>query len=148
MNDGYLPVFSLLSMTIIYRACSMVGTFSLLIPMVPEKALNGRPEDNVLLQTIPNVNDALWMKEIYRAPKDTFSSIYRFLLERKVLLRKASCIENVIEKRDTCLLGMHSQGNMNLDSGISESVYYTCTLDKAFRFYKMAMFDTIPCQVY
>ena len=31
-------------------------------------SLNGRPEDTVSMQTIPNVNDALWTKEIYRTP--------------------------------------------------------------------------------
>ena len=34
------------------------------------------------------------------------------------------------------MVGICSQGNVNLDSGISESVCYTCTLDKAYRFFQ------------
>ena len=68
-----------------------------------------------------------------------------------MLLQKANHIRNIIEKRDTSVLGICSQSNDNcLDTGVSESVCYNHTLDIAYRFFKMAMsktFDTIPCQV-
>ena len=100
-------------------------------------AVSGRPEDVVLLQVIPDVSDTLWTKEIYKAPKVTFSSIYRFLVERKVLLQRANRIENVIEKRDSFVLGRLNRSNVNcLDSGASESVCYTRTLDRAYRFFQ------------
>ena len=98
--------------------------------------LNRRPEGIVLLQTIPDVKDGLWTKEIYKAPKVTFSSIFQFLVDRKVLIKKANHIENVTERRDNSNLGIHVQGNVNLDNAICESVCYTRTLDKAYCFYQ------------
>ena len=107
---------------------------------------NNSSEDVALVRTIPDMNDKLWSKEIYKAPKVTFSSIFQFLVDRKVLIRKANHVDNVIEKRDCSDLGIQTQGNVNLDSGCqgnansdtctSESVCYTRTLDKAYRFFQ------------
>jgi len=108
--------------------------------------LNKTPEDIVLVQTIPDIKDSLWSTEIYKAPKVTFSSIFQFLVDRKILIKKANSIENVIERRDYSDLGIQIQGNVNLDSDIqgkvildtatSESICYTRTLDKAYCFYQ------------
>lgn len=105
--------------------------------------LNRKSEDIVLVKTIPDITDSLWSTEIYKAPKVTFSSIFRFLVDRKVLIKKANHIENVIERRDYSDLGIQTQGNVNSDSDIqgdanldSESVCYTRTLDKAYRFFQ------------
>ena len=95
------------------------------------------------MKTIPDITDSLWSTEIYKAPKVTFSSIFRFLVDRKVLIKKANHIENVIERRDYSDLGIQTQGNVNSDSDIqgdanldSDSVCYTRTLDKAYRFFQ------------
>ena len=103
-------------------------------------------EDIVLVQAIPDVKDNLWSNEIYKAPKVTYSSIFQFLVDRKVLIKKANHIENVIERRDSSDLGIQtqgdvhsdsdSQGNKNSDTATSESICYTRTLDKAYRFFQ------------
>ncbi|XP_065894575.1 uncharacterized protein [Dysidea avara] len=98
--------------------------------------LNKNPEDVTLLRTIPDIKDSLWTKEIYKAPSVTFGTIYQFLVERKVLIKKANHLESVIDRRDSSDLGVHVQGNVNLSPGTSESVSYTRTLDKAYRFFQ------------
>ena len=87
--------------------------------------LNKNPEDVTLLRTIPDIKDSLWTKEIYKAPSVTFGTIYQFLVERKVLIKKANHLESVIDRRDGSDLGVHVQGNVNLSPGISESVSYS-----------------------
>jgi len=67
-------------------------------------------------------------------------------MDCKVIIKKANCTENVIERGDYSDLGIQIQGNVNLDSDIqgkvildtatSESVRCTRTLDKAYRFYQ------------
>jgi len=69
------------------------------------------------VRTIPDIKDSMWSTEIYKAPKVTFSSIFQFLVDRKVLIKKANC-KNVIERRDYSDLGIQIQGNVNLDSDI------------------------------
>ena len=95
-------------------------------------ALHKKSEDVVLVQSIPKVNDHLWTKELFKAPKVTYSTIYKFLVERKVLLRKASHIENIIENRDTSVLGSQSNGTCH----DKESICYTRTLDRAYVFFQ------------
>ena len=46
--------------------------------------------DDALLQSIPPAKDAHWTKALYKAPKVTFGTIYKFLVDRKVLLKKLS----------------------------------------------------------
>ena len=96
------------------------------------------------MRTIPDIKDSLWSTEIYKASKVTFSSIFQFLVDRKI--KKANSIENVIERRDYSDLGIQIQGNVNLDSDIqgkvildtatSKSICYTRTLGKAYYFYQ------------
>ena len=113
-----------------------------------------------MVQAIPDVKDSLWSNEIYKAPKVTYSCIFQFIVDHKVLIKKANHIENVIERRDSSDLGIQtqgnvhsdsdSQGNTNSDTATFESICYTRTLDKAYRFSKMAMYKiivTILCQV-
>ena len=95
-------------------------------------ALHKNSEDIVLVQSIPKINDHLWTKELYKAPKVTYSTIYKFLVERKVLLRKASHIENIIENRDTSVLGSQCNGTCY----DKESICYTRTLDRAYVFFQ------------
>jgi len=96
-----------------------------------------------LVQAIPDVKDSLWSNEIYKAPKVTYSCIFQFIVDHKVLIKKANHIENVIERRDSSDLGIQtqgnvhsdsdSQGNTNSDTATFESICYTRTLDKAYR---------------
>ena len=75
MHDGYLPVCNLLSMTIINRICDYIkyGWDMFLIDPVggadvqnklQATSLNRKSEDIVLLQTIPNINDTIWTKDL------------------------------------------------------------------------------------
>lgn len=89
-------------------------------------------EDPILVQSIPKVNDPLWTKELFKTPKVTYSTIYKYLVERKVLLRKTSQIESIIESRDASLLGDQSNGTCQN----FESVCYTRTLDRAYVFFQ------------
>ena len=60
--------------------------------------------ETIFLQCIPKSNDTQWSKEIYRIPKVTFSTIYQFLVEHKVLVKKADCIDDIIERRNSSSL--------------------------------------------
>ena len=100
-------------------------------------AKNKKSLDAILIQSIPRPNDVQWTKHLYKAPKITFGSIYRFLVERKVLLRKANHVENIVDQRDNCTL--ENVGNKNRKSSGTdayESIGYTRTLNKAYRFFQ------------
>jgi len=62
----------------------------------------------------------------------TFSSIYDFLLSRKVSLKKVRYIENVVDNDEENGLNVEDAG----DQSWYESVEYTRMLDKAYRFFK------------
>ena len=106
--------------------------------------------DNSLIRSVPPAKDPQWTKALYKAPKVTFGTIFRFLVDRKVLLKKVVHIENVSEKRESCTIeNIGKLNDINL-SVASESVSYTRTLDKAYRFlffffFRMAMSKTLDC---
>ena len=52
-----------------------------------------------LLHPVPAADDTLWTSRLYRIPKITFSTIYDFLVDRKVLLRRVSYLEGIADKR-------------------------------------------------
>ena len=115
-------------------------------------AAKNKSSDANLIQSIPRPNDVQWTKHLYKVPKITFGSIYRFLVERKVLLRKANHVENIVDQRDNCT----HENVTNKDcekSGADtyESIGYTRTLDKAYRFFQDGHVQNIryhpmPCQ--
>lgn len=92
--------------------------------------------DDALLQSIPPANDAHWTKALYKAPKVTFGTIYKFLVDRKVLLKKADHVENTVERRENCTTEKVSEHNGSNSSDAFESITYTRTLDKAYRFFQ------------
>jgi len=51
-----------------------------------------------LLQSAPPPNDPQWTNQLHKLPKVTYDIIYDFLVDRKVLLRKASHLENIVDK--------------------------------------------------
>lgn len=99
--------------------------------------VNKKSLDAILLQSIPRPNDVQWSKHLYKAPKITFGSIYRFLVERKVLLHKANHLENIVDQRDNCTVENVGNKNHGKSSGADayKSIGYTRTLDKAYRFF-------------
>ena len=75
-------------------------------------------------------------------PKITFSTIYDFLVDRKILLKRVSYLESIADKRAEKI---HNQGEQSpKDSmpqqsngdGVYVPVEYTRTLEKAYRFYR------------
>ena len=117
-----------------------------------------------LLCSLPAEDDPQWTNRLYKIPKITFSTIYDFLVDRKVLLRRVSYLECIADKRaeevtkgnkvDPQQAGKEEdkvypkvvsspkqQTQVDLQqSSKSDDVYvsaeYTRTLDKAYRFFK------------
>ena len=82
--------------------------------------------DAFLLPSIPPANDPQWTKTLYKAPKVTFGTIFKFLVDRKVLLKKTAYVENISEKRESYAINK-----------VGERIgSYTRTLDKAYRFFQ------------
>ena len=107
--------------------------------------------DDALLQSIPPAKDAHWTKALYKAPKVTFGTIYKFLVDRKVLLKKADHVENTVERRENCTTEKVSEHNGSNSSDAFESITYTRTLDKAYRFFQdghvqNVRFHSMPAQ--
>lgn len=89
-------------------------------------------ESQRLLQCLPPRDDMQWTKQLYCIPTVTFSSIYDFLVSRKVSLKKVRHIENAVDNREENGLS----GEDASDQSWYESAEYTRTLDKAYRFFK------------
>jgi len=64
-----------------------------------------------LLQSLPSHDDKLWTDTLHKLPEITFSTIYDFLVDRKVLLRKASCIENAVDITEDTLSNADVEGS-------------------------------------
>ena len=109
----------------------------------PDKGLNCRrkligihksdSEPHHLLNSLPLPDDEQWTKQLQDLPTITFNTIYDFLVDRKILMKKVSHLENAME----------TQGQLSNDENSCcdekswyESVEYTRTLDKAYRFFK------------
>lgn len=86
-------------------------------------------ESQRLLQNLPPEQ---WTKQLHLIPTVTFSSIYDFLVSHKVSLKKVRHIENVVDKDKEIGPNVEDVG----DQSWYESVEYTCTLDKAYRFFR------------
>ena len=58
--------------------------------------------------------------------KVTFGTIYKFLVDRKVLLKKADYVENTVERRESCItekVGEHNSVAQIIGSAIRISLY-------------------------
>ena len=53
-----------------------------------------------LLCSFPSEDDPQWTNRLYKIPEVSFSTIYDFLVDRKVLLKRVSYLESVAD-RDT-----------------------------------------------
>jgi len=119
-----------------------------------------------LLCSFPNEDDPQWTNRLYKTPEVSFSTIYDFLVDRKVLLKRVSYLESVADKRAEEIQG-HTERDCdvvnasdsvdkneerpNLASDMHVPVEYTRTLDKAYRFIKMVTSkrsDTTQCLMY
>ena len=52
-----------------------------------------------LLQVVPDVSNPEWTTKLCKLPKITFGTIYDFLVDRKVLLKKVRDLESVTDRR-------------------------------------------------
>jgi len=92
--------------------------------------------DTAVLQSIPKSNDVHWSKQIYCIPKITFGTIFDFLVDCKVLARKANYIDDATEKRDSSLLHRQDENKLSSADAAGDPIVYTRTLDKAYRFFQ------------
>ena len=99
-------------------------------------AKHKNPMDEVLFQSIPKAKDAQWTKDLYKAPKVTFGTIYKFLVDRKVFLKKANYVEKIVERRESCSIKEVGNPIKTSPKDDYESIGYTRTLDKAYRFFQ------------
>ena len=51
-----------------------------------------------LIRSLPKYDDPQWTARLHELPKITFSTIYSFLVDRKVSLKKVSYLEGISEK--------------------------------------------------
>ena len=110
----------------------------------PDKGMNCRwkltainkpdSEPHCLVQSLPYPSDPLWTKHLQCMPTITFNTIYDFLVDCKILLKKVSHIENAMERQEQ--LSNDEEGSCHDNKSWYESIEYTRTLDKAYRFFK------------
>ena len=82
-------------------------------------------ESQRLLQNLPAQDDKQWTKQLHLIPTVTFSSIYDFLVSRKVSLKKVRQIENAVDDREDNSIN----GKDPSEQSGYESVEYTRILD-------------------
>ena len=78
-----------------------------------------------------------------KLPKITFSTIYKFSVERKVLRKKVSCMENLADVRAEM-----SVQKGNIQQSVEDKYVqteYTRTLDKGYRFFKDGHVQDLKC---
>ena len=103
---------------------------------------------SMLSCSFPSEDDPQWTNRLYKIPEVSFSTIYDFLVDRKVLLKRVSYLESVAAeeiqspKGDSTDVKMvdvpedKSEVRPHPPSDVYVPVEYTRTLDKAYRFYK------------
>ena len=50
-----------------------------------------------LLQSVPPPNDPQWTDRLQKLPKVTYNTIYDFLVDREVLLKKVTHLEDIAD---------------------------------------------------
>lgn len=89
-----------------------------------------------LFQSVPSVEDTQWTTRLYNIPKITFSTIYDYLVDQKLVIKKVACLESVVDKRAEAVRNNDEKVNVVELSTNGESIEYTRTLDKAYRFFQ------------
>ena len=87
-----------------------------------------------LFQSVPNVQGAQWTNRLYNLPRITFSTIYDYLVNQKIVLKKLSYLENMADKRAEAVQNHAGIDVVVESSGNGVPIEYTRTLDKAYRF--------------
>ena len=53
----------------------------------------------MLFQLVPSAEDKEWTSRLYNVPKIIFGTIYDYLVNRKLAIKKVTCLESVADKR-------------------------------------------------
>lgn len=77
-----------------------------------------------------------WTNRLYNLPKITFSTIYDYLVDRKLVLKKVACLESIADKRAEAVSVDDKKVTVVEPSTNCVSIEYTRTLDKAYRFFQ------------
>jgi len=85
-----------------------------------------------LFQSVPSTEDKEWTSRLYNVPKITFGTIYDYLVDRKLAIKKVTCLESVADKRAQAVYN----GEKTISVESSPCIEYTRTLDKAYRFFQ------------
>jgi len=85
-----------------------------------------------LFQSVPSAEDKEWTSRLYNVPKITFGTIYDYLVDRKLAIKKVTCLESVPDKRAQAVYN----GDRTISVESSACIEYTRTLDKAYRFFQ------------
>ena len=96
-----------------------------------------------IFQSLPKPGDPLWTKQLVQLPMITFSTIYKFLVDRKIVLSKVSYLESIADERAEKSMqnDVEDDGVLSCEENSGITTEYTRTLDKAYRFFiKMAIF--------
>ena len=89
-----------------------------------------------LFQSVPSAQDMQWTTRLYKIPKITFSTIYDYLVDRKLVIKKVAYLESVVDKRAEAVYNNDKKVNVVEPSTNCMSIEYTRTLDKAYRFFQ------------
>jgi len=97
-----------------------------------------------LLKSVPKADDPQWTSRLYNLPKITFGTLFDYLVERLVFLRRVSYVEDIADERATTVenvdlnkkLKSVSDVSDNDDGGEYVQIEYTRTLRKAYHFFR------------
>ena len=87
-----------------------------------------------LLQALPPISDPQWTNQLHKLLKVTNSTIYSFIVDRKVFLRKVSDLEEIADNHAETY--DNSEINSQSKDDTHVPIEYTRTLSKAYRFFK------------
>ena len=99
--------------------------------MLPPQSLS-----HDLIRSLPKYDDPQWTTRLHILPKVTFSTIYSFLVDRKVSLKKVSCLEGIAERNVGLTQTINEEKDLRKLSDYNVPIEYTKTLSKAYVFFK------------
>jgi len=91
-----------------------------------------------LLQAVPPTNDPEWTSQLHKLPKVTYSTIYNFLVDRKVPLKKVSYLESVADENAVASEDSDASKDVKKpnENDSYEAIEYTRTFNKGYRFFR------------
>lgn len=81
---------------------------------------------------MPKPEDPLWTKQLVQLPTVTFSTIYKFLVDRKVVLSRGSYLESIADVRAEKSMQNDVEDDLSCEENSGIPTEYTRTLDKAY----------------